>query len=502
MVGTFWSLIPPIIAVALALITKEVYSSLFVGIFIGALFYTNFAPLSALDVIIQKGFIEGIADKTTAGILVFLVTLGIMVAIINAAGGSYAFGTFAAKRCKTTRSAIFLTFIFGILLFVDDYFNCLTVGSVMRPVTDKQRVARAKLAYIIDATAAPICMIAPISSWAAAVSTTAKELNNDVSGIQLFCQAIPYNFYSIFTIFFIIILTVLNLDYGPMLLAQEQASNGKEPHALSDFSPTATDPKANLFDLLIPIFILIVFCITGMLYVGGFWSGASLIDAFANTTSAYALPWGAVFALVLTIIYATWRKVLTFEECMNCITKGFGTMIPAILVLTMAIALKNISNLLLASQYVATLMRGVSASVHNFLPAIIFVVGSALAFATGSSWGTFGVLIPIIVAMFPPENEMFIIGISACLAGAVCGDHCSPISDTTIMASAGSQCNHMAHVKTQLPYAITVAIVCFFTYIIAGFTQNVYISWAFGATLILLTLLMLNAYYGIKSYYA
>ncbi len=499
MAGTFWSLVPPIVAVALALITKEVYSSLFVGILIGALFYTNFAPLSALDVIIREGLIEGIADKTTAGILVFLVVLGIMVAIINEAGGSSAFGDFAAKRCNTRRSAIFLTFIFGLLLFVDDYFNCLTVGSVMRPVTDKQHVARAKLAYIIDATAAPICMIAPISSWAAAVSTTAKGLNNGVSGIQLFCQAIPYNFYSIFTIVFVLFLTLLNFDYGPMKSAQLQASKGEDKDVLMEKVTVTTNPKANLFDLLVPVSVLIVFCITGMLYVGGFWRGASLVDAFANTTSALALPWGAVFALVITVIYATGRRVLTFEECMTCIPKGFATMVPAILVLTLAIALKNISNLLLAHQYVAMLMRGASSSLYSLLPAVIFLVGCILAFATGSSWGTFGILIPIIVAMFPPENKMFIIGISACLAGAVCGDHCSPISDTTIMASAGSQCKHMAHVRTQLPYAVTVAIVCFLTYIIAGYTQNLYISWSFGVLMILLILLNIRAYYKIKN---
>ena len=498
MIGTFWSVVPPLIAVTLALVTKEVYSSLFIGIFIGALFYTNFSPLASLDVLLNKGIVAGIADKQVAGILVFLVLLGVIVAILNETGASSAFGRFASKRCKSKQGAIFSSFALGVLLFVDDYFNCLTVGAVMRPVVDEQRVARAKLAYIIDATAAPICMIAPISSWAAAVSTTARGLNNGVSGIQLFCQAIPFNFYSIFTIFFIIFLTKLNFDYGPMKLAQDRASAGNDIDVLPDTTPSVANPKASMFDLIVPIAVLIIFCVWGMLYVGGFWRGQDLVDAFASTESSVALPMGATISLIFTILYARCRRTLTFKECMACITKGFIAMVPAILVLTLAIALKNISNLLLISQYVSERMSEVSGAVYMLLPAVIFVVGCILSFATGTSWGTFGILIPIIVAMFPPESKLFIIGISACLAGAVCGDHCSPISDTTIMASAGSQCYHMAHVKTQLPYAITVAAICFVTYIIAGYTKSLAISWAFGITATFFTLLAIKQYCKIK----
>ena len=498
MIGTFWSVVPPLIAVTLALITKEVYSSLFIGIFIGAMFYTNFSPLASLGVLMNKGIIAGIADKQVAGIFVFLVLLGVIVAILNETGASSAFGRFASKRCKTKQSAILSSFAMGALLFVDDYFNCLTVGAVMRPVVDEQRVARAKLAYIIDATAAPICMIAPISSWAAAVSTTARGLNNGVSGIQLFCQAIPYNFYSIFTIFFIIFITKLNFDYGPMKLAQERASAGNDTDALPHTPQVVANPRAGMFDLIIPIAILVVLCIWGMLYVGGFWRGMSLVDAFAGTESSVALPMGAIIALIFTILFATSRRTLTFNECMGCVVKGFIAMVPAILILTLAIALKNISNLLLISHFVSAKMSEVSGAVYVLLPAVIFVVGCILAFATGTSWGTFGILIPIIVAMFPPESKLFIIGISACLAGAVCGDHCSPISDTTIMASAGSQCYHIAHVKTQLPYAITVAAICFVTYVIAGYTESLAISWAFGITATFFTLLAIKQYCKIK----
>ena len=495
MVGTFWALVPPIVAIVLALITKEAYSSLFIGILVGALFYTGFAPVAALDTIINDGFIGALADSWNAGIFLFLVLLGTMVALVNAAGGSAAFGRWAAKNIKSRGGAMFATFVLGVLIFIDDYFNCLTVGSVMKPVTDTHRISRSKLAYLIDATAAPICMIAPISSWAAAVSATAADLDTGITGIQLFIRAMPYNFYSLLTFVFVIALILMKFDYGPMRRAEIKAMMEGDLGALNTEAGNAeeTNPKGRVLDLILPVVILIVTCIIGMIYVGGFWAGSDFITAFGDTDASVGLPWGAIIALIITVIYLCCRRVLNFKECMQCIQKGFIAMVPAMLILTFALTLKNITGLLGAAEYVEALMYGASAGLAKLLPAVIFIVACALAFSTGTSWGTFGILIPIVVAMYPASSEMLYIGISACLAGAVCGDHCSPISDTTIMASAGAQCNHVEHVSTQLPYAVTVAAICFVNYIIAGFIQNAVICLAIGVVMTIATLFVIRA---------
>ncbi len=493
MIGTFWALVPPIVAIVLALITKEAYSSLFIGILVGALFYTGFAPVATLDTILNDGFIAALADSWNAGIFLFLVLLGTMVALVNAAGGSAAFGRWAAKNIKSRGGAMIATFVLGVLIFIDDYFNCLTVGSVMRPLTDTHKISRSKLAYLIDATAAPICMIAPISSWAAAVSATAADLDAGITGIELFIKAIPYNFYSLLTFVFVIALVVMKFDFGPMKLQEMNAMLGNESAATSGGEEMEANPKGKVIDLLFPVIVLIVTCIIGMVYVGGFWSGSDFITAFGDTDASVGLPWGAIIALVITIIYFCCRRVLTFRQCMECLPKGFVSMVPAMIILTFALTLKNITGLLGAAEYVGDLMESASAGLASLLPAVIFIVGCALAFSTGTSWGTFGILIPIVVAMYPDtEGQMLYIGISACLAGAVCGDHCSPISDTTIMASAGAQCDHVTHVATQLPYAITVAAVCFVNYIIAGFVQNAWICLAIGAVLIVAVLFVIK----------
>ena len=470
MVGTFWALVPPIVAIVLALITKETYSSLFVGILVGALFAAGFSPVGALDTMINDGFIGAIADGWNAGIFMFLVLLGILVALVNTAGGSAAFGRWAVRHVHTRTGAMLATFLLGVLIFIDDYFNCLTVGSVMRPVSDSQKISREKLAYIIDATAAPICMIAPVSSWAAAVSATAQDLNSGISGIQLFIRAIPYNFYSLLTIVFVIAISVMGFDYGPMAKAELRARQG-ELGALSE-EEEQNVPGASIWDMLIPVILLIVFCIVGMMYVGGFWSGASVIDSFADTDASVGLPWGCIVALMITFVYLLCRRVITFKEASGCITKGFLAMVPAMLILTFALTLKNMTSLLGAADYVAGLVEGAAAGLFSLLPAVIFLVALGLAFSTGTSWGTFGILIPIVLPVFSNNPELLMIGISACLAGAVCGDHCSPISDTTIMASAGANVNHIDHVSTQLPYALTVAGVSFVCYLIAGFVQS------------------------------
>lgn len=472
--ATFWALIPPIVAIGLALITKEVYSSLFIGIVLGGLLSANFKPVAALDNILNEGLIAAVSG--TAGIFIFLVILGVVVALVNKAGGSAAFGRWAEVHIKSRSGAMLATFVLGILIFIDDYFNCLTVGSVMRPVTDRHNISRAKLAYLIDATAAPICMIAPVSSWAAAVSKFTE--GTGYSGIELFIRAIPYNFYSLMTFVFIIALVLMKFDYGPMKLHEWNAINkgdlftGGERAANTDVKE---NPKGRVIDLIFPVLVLVVFCVIGLIYVGGFFSGADFVTAFGDTDATVGLPWGALIALIVTIIYLIARRVVTFKEAMDCIPKGFIAMVPAILILTFATTLKNMTGLLGAADFVGALMDSAAAGLANFLPAIIFLVACLLAFATGTSWGTFGILIPIVTAIFDPTSELLIIGISACLAGAVCGDHCSPISDTTIMSSAGAQSNHINHVATQLPYAVTVAVIAFVGYLLAAFIQNAFI---------------------------
>ena len=497
MYGTFWALVPPIVAIVLALITKETYSSLFVGIVVGALFVGGFNPVDSLNSMLNDGFIGAIADGWNAGIFMFLVLLGIMVALINAAGGSAAFGRWAVKHVHSRVGAIITTFILGVLIFVDDYFNCLTVGSVMRPVTDSHNVSRAKLAYIIDATAAPICMIAPVSSWAAAVSATAQDLDTGISGIQLFVQAIPYNFYSLLTIVFVVAITVMGFDYGPMAKAEMKALQGELGSLGNDEENTVEN--ACIWDMLIPVIVLIVFCIIGMMYVGGFWDGASLVDSFADTDASVGLPWGCIIALIITFVYLLLRRVITFKDATACITKGFVAMVPALLILTFALTLKNMTGLLGADVYVAGLVQGAADGLFSMLPAIIFLVAVGLAFATGTSWGTFGILIPIVLPVFADAPDLLLIGISACLAGAVCGDHCSPISDTTIMASAGANCNHIEHVQTQLPYVITVALISFVNFIIAGFVKNAWICLPIGIVMTIVVLFILRATVGKKT---
>ena len=491
MVGTFWALVPPIVAIVLALITKETYSSLFVGILVGALFAAGFSPVGALDTMINDGFIGAIADGWNAGIFMFLVLLGIMVALINAAGGSAAFGRWAVKHVHTRVGALLATFLLGVVIFIDDYFNCLTVGSVMRPVTDSHKISREKLAYIIDATAAPICMIAPVSSWAAAVSATAQDLNSGISGIQLFIRAIPYNFYSLLTIVFVIGISVMGFDYGPMAKAELRAMKG-ELGALSKEEDHEV-PGASIWDMLLPVIVLIIFCVIGMMYVGGFWNGASLIDSFADTDASVGLPWGCIVALMITFVYLLCRRVITFKEAAGCITKGFAAMVPAMLILTFALTLKNMTGLLGAADYVASLVEGAAAGLFAMLPAVIFLVALGLAFATGTSWGTFGILIPIVLPVFANSPDLLMIGISACLAGAVCGDHISPISDTTIMASAGANVDHIEHVSTQLPYALTVAAISFVCYILAGLVQSWVVCLLAGVALTLGVLFFLRS---------
>ncbi len=466
--ASWWALVPPVIAIGLALVTKEVYSSLFVGILAGALIGSSFSFTGTMDILTGDGLITAVAD--TAGIFVFLVVLGVLVALVNKSGGSAAFGRWAEKNIKSRTGAMLATFVLGVLIFIDDYFNCLTVGSVMRPVTDSHKVSRAKLSYIIDATAAPICMIAPISSWAAAVSSYAPE----GEGLALFIRAIPFNFYSLLTLVFVIALAVMKFDYGPMKLHELNAIKHGDLYTSGEKAEVAEEgfnPKGKVLDLILPIIVLIVACVFALVYVGGIFDGASFIDAFADTDATVGLPWGSIIALVFTIIYLVLRKVVTVKEAMECIPKGFIAMVPAILILTFATALKNMTGILGAKPFVADVMGGAAGNFANFLPAIIFLVACFISFSTGTSWGTFGILIPIVTVIFP-TGTLQVIAMSACLAGSVCGDHCSPISDTTIMSSAGGQCNHLNHVSTQLPYALTVAAVSFVGYILAGFIQN------------------------------
>ena len=492
--ATIWALLPPVVAIALALITKEVYSSLFLGIVVGAALVAGFAPVKTLDVIINDGFIAGVADAWNVGIFLFLILLGILVALMNRTGGSAAFGRWAAKHVHTRAGAMLATVLLGVLIFVDDYFNCLTVGSVMRPVTDGHRISRAKLAYLIDATAAHE-EIGAIMHTGAAVSGIVDE--SVMSGTELFVRAIPWNYYSLFTLVFVVGLSLMQFDYGPMKLHEMNARlNGDlftSGERRSDEADIVTSPKGRVVDLVLPVLVLIACCVTGMLYVGGFFSGTSFAAAFAGTDASVGLPWGTLIALVFTVIYYICRGLLSFKEAMECTTKGFIAMVPALLILTFAVTLKNMTGMLGAAEYVFGVMQGASRSLYNLLPAIIFLVGCGLAFSTGTSWGTFGILIPIVTDVFPADSQLLIIGVSACLAGAVMGDHCSPISDTTIMASAGAQCDHLNHVSTQIPYVLTVAAISFVSYVIAGFVQNVYICLAIGVALTVATLFVLRA---------
>ncbi len=493
--GSAWALLPPIIAIGLALITKEVYSSLAIGIVVGGLMYANFDFLKAMDTITSDGLISAVSD--TAGIFIFLVELGIIVALINKAGGSRAFGTWAAKHIKTRTGAMLATFVLGVLIFIDDYFNCLTVGSVMRPVTDGHKVSRAKLAYLIDATAAPVCMIAPVSSWAAAVASYAE----DGQGLKLFITAIPYNFYSLLTFVFIIAICVMGFDYGSMAMHEYNAQFKNDLYTTGERVDTeleneGVNPNGKVIDLILPVIVLIAVSVFALVYNGGMLENGGeyfgdFLGSFGNTDATVGLPWAGAIALVFTIIYLMIRKIVSFKEAMEQVPKGFFAMVPPILILTFATALKNMTTLMGAKYFVAHMMSGAAASLQNFLPAIIFLVACLLAFATGTSWGTFGILIPIVLSIFP-SGELQVIGISACLAGAVCGDHCSPISDTTIMSSAGAQCNHINHVSTQLPYAITVAGVSFVSFIIAGFVQSWYIALPVGILLMIGTLFVLK----------
>jgi Na+/H+ antiporter NhaC len=490
--GSLWALFPPIIAIGLALITKEVYSSLFIGIVCGALLASDFSVTGMMDVVTGEGLISAVSG--TAGIFIFLVELGIIVALINRTGGSAAFGNWAKTHIKTRVGAQIATFFLGVLIFIDDYFNCLTVGSVMRPVTDKHQVSRAKLSYLIDATAAPICMIAPISSWAAAVASYTEE----GQGLKLFIQAIPFNFYSLLTIFFIVAIALMKFDYGPMRKHEYNAmyKNDLFTFGGEEGEDDASSNASSIWDLVAPILILIVCCVFGLVYNGGILDGVSFVDAFANTDATVGLPWGGLIALILIMAYVLLRRRINFKESMDCVPKGFIAMVPAILILTFATALKNMTTTLGAKYFVGDLMSGSASALGSFLPAIIFLVACVLAFATGTSWGTFGILIPIVTAIFDVSDPLLIVGVSACLAGAVCGDHCSPISDTTIMSSAGARCNHLNHVSTQIPYAITVAVISFIMYIFAGFVPNAWIALPIGIVLTVLTLIVIRLIVG------
>ena len=502
-VGSLWALLPPVIAIGLALITKEVYSSLFIGILTGGIIYaiasgTGFEGM--FNTVVQDGFIANLADAYNVGILIFLVVLGVIVVLMNKAGGSRAYGEWAAQHIHSRKGAMLSTFLLGVLIFVDDYFNCLTVGSVMRPVTDKHKVSRSKLAYLIDATAAPVCIIAPISSWAAAVSGTVEGVN----GISLFISTIPYNLYALLTIMMVIFISITDLDFGPMKLHEDNAKNGDlftTRNKVYEEDDKPLHSKGKVIDLILPVIILIIMCVAGMIYTGGFFSGTDFVNAFAECDAALGLSIGSIGALILIIIYYLLRGVLKFTECMDSIAAGFKQMVPAILILTFAWALKAMTNQLEAGAYVSALVESATA-LTILLPLILFAVAVGLAFATGTSWGTFGILIPIVTGVFSSElaavtetgeiPQMVIVCISACLAGAVCGDHCSPISDTTIMASTGAQCDHVNHVSTQIPYAFTVAGVCAVGYLLAGFIQNVFVVLGVSLVLMAVTLAVIK----------
>ena len=496
--NTALSLLPPVIAIALALITKEVYSSLFIGIVVGGLLYSNFSFEGTVLHVFESGIVSVLSDSYNVGILVFLVILGAMVCLMNKAGGSAAFGRWAQGHIKSRVGAQLATIVLGCLIFIDDYFNCLTVGSVMRPVTDKYKVSRAKLAYIIDATAAPICIIAPISSWAAAVAGFAE----DGQGLNLFIRAIPFNFYAILTVVMMVGMVLMKTEFGLMGKFEENAVengdlfSGSNPYAMMD--DEVVEDKGRVMDLVVPIVVLVIFCVIGMIYSGGFFSGTSFVDAFSSSDASVGLMLGSAFALVVAFIYYLIRKSMTFRDMMNCIPEGFKAMVPAILILTFAWSLKAMTDSLGAKYFVRDFVRSSADGMQMFLPAIVFVVGCLLAFATGTSWGTFGILIPIVQNVFPMDNPLAIVCISACMAGAVCGDHCSPISDTTIMASAGAQCDHVNHVSTQLPYAITAAVVSCVSYIVAGFIPNAFIALPISIVLMIGTLLVIKTLHANK----
>lgn len=496
--ATFWALVPPVVAIGLALITKEVYSSLFIGVLMGGILYSGFSFEGTITHIFEDGMINVLSDSYNVGILIFLVILGTMVCLMNRAGGSAAFGQFAADHIKGRVGAELATILLGCLIFIDDYFNCLTVGSVMRPVTDKFKVSRAKLAYLIDATAAPICIIAPISSWAAAVTGFVEGED----GFSIFVRAIPYNFYAILTIVMMIGMVLLRTEFGSMKFHEKNALKGDLYTTPGRPYDTEKQPEVSVrgtvLDLLIPIISLIICCMIGMLYTGGFFSGEDFVTAFSQSDASLGLTMGSFFGLLITIGLYQVRRVLKFSECMACIPEGFKSMVPAIMILSFAWTLKAMTDSLGADVYVVTVVASSARSFLNFLPAIIFVVGCFLAFATGTSWGTFGILIPIVVAVFENSNpDLMIISISACMAGAVCGDHCSPISDTTIMASAGAQCEHVNHVTTQLPYAVTAAVVSFVSYIIAGFVQSAWIALPIAIALMVATMFVIRAVNGV-----
>ena len=492
--ATIWALLPPLVAIVLALITKEVYSSLFVGIVVGALIYSGFKFEGTVTQIFEGGIIKVLADSYNVGILIFLVILGSVVCMMNKAGGSAAFGRWASKKIHTRVGAELAAIILGILIFIDDYFNCLTVGSVMRPVTDRHHVSRAKFAYLIDATAAPVCIIAPISSWAAAVSGFVEGQD----GLAIFVRTIPYNFYAILTIVMMVGMVLMKTEFGAMRTHEINALNGDLYTTSARPYENATDdetpnPRGKVIDLVIPIVVLVICCVISMIYTGGFFSGTDFVTAFSQSDASTGLAMGSAFGLVFAIIFYMIRRVINFRDCMGCIPEGFKAMVPAIMILTFAWTLKAMTDSLGAAVFVEEAMRSVAGGIEVILPAIIFLVGCGLAFATGTSWGTFGILIPIVVAVFEKSSpEMMIISMSACMAGAVCGDPCSPISDTTIMASAGAQCDHVTHVSTQLPYAILAAAVSFVTYIVAGFVKTAWIALPVGIVLMLIVLFVIK----------
>ena len=491
---SFWALVPPIVAISLALATKEVYSSLFVGVVTGGLLYSGFSFEGTINHVYTDGVVKVLSDPYNVGILIFLVILGIIVSLMNKSGGSAAFGRWAQTKIKNRVGAQLATIGLGSLIFIDDYFNCLTVGSVMRPVTDKFQISRAKLAYLIDSTAAPICIIAPISSWAAAVS---GFVPGDINGIALFIQCIPYNFYALFTILFMICIAVMKSDYGLMELHELNAIKGDlyttSERPYDSFEEGIKEEGGHLLDMLLPVLVLIVCCVIGMIWSGGFFEGTSFVESFSNSDASVGLAVGSFFGLIITLVLYMARRVMTFSEFMECVPQGFVSMITPILILTFAWALKSMTDSLGAAPYVAGLIENSAGALVNFLPAIIFLIGCFLAFATGTSWGTFGILIPIVVSAFQETDpQLMIIAMSACMAGAVCGDHCSPISDTTIMASAGAQCFHLNHVNTQLAYALTVAAIATVSFIIAGFLRNAMLGWIVGIILIIGVLFILK----------
>lgn len=491
--ATGFSVLPPLIAIVLALITKEVYSSLFIGVFAGAVLYAGANFSGIMNHLLQDGIIASLSSAGNVGILIFLVILGMFVAMMNLSGGSAAFGEWASTKVKSRKHAQFTTILLGILIFVDDYFNCLTVGSVMKPLSDKFNISRAKLAYLIDATAAPVCIIAPISSWAAAVSGFVQGQN----GLTIFIRAIPYNFYALFTIVMMFAIVAMNFDYSKMAIYEKNAiENGDlltvHENLSSQDEEISQNHNGHVADLIVPVIVLIICCLMGMIYTGGFFSGTSFVDAFAGCDAAASLSLGSLVALLITIVYYCARRVLTFRECMDCVPEGFKQMVSPILVLTLAWSLKCMTDSLGLAPFVAGMVEKMPASWMALIPAVLFVISCALGFASGTSWGTFGILIPIALAITASRPDMMIPVISACMAGGVCGDHCSPISDTTIMASAGAGCNHISHVETQLPYALTVLVISTISYVVVGFTKSAIPGLIVGVVLLFLFLNMMK----------